>query len=39
VINTTIDDLYIGGMNIGWELPGTYDVTAIIKDLNIFPVY
>jgi hypothetical protein len=37
--DTTIDDLYIGGMNIGWELPGTYDVTAIINDLNIYPVY
>lgn len=39
LMNTTFDDLYIGGMNIGWELPGTYDVCVEISDLNLYPVY
>lgn len=33
--NTNYEDLYISGMNIGWELPGTYDVTMETKDLDI----
>lgn len=37
--NTTFEDLYIGGMNIGWELPGTFDVCVEIDDLNLYPIY
>ena len=37
--NTTFNDLYIGGMNIGWELPGTFDVCVEIADLNLYPIY
>ncbi len=28
-------DMYIGGTNIGWEVPGTYDVSVEISKLNI----
>lgn len=37
--NTAFEDLYIGAMNIGWELPGTFDVCVEISDLNLYPVY
>lgn len=37
--NTSFNDSYIGGMNIGWELPGTYDVCVEIADLNLYPIY
>lgn len=37
--NTVFEDLYIGGMNVGWELPGTYDVCVEIDDINLYPVY
>ena len=33
--NTSYDELYISGMNIGWEIPGTYDAEAQIKDISI----
>ncbi len=33
--NTDWDDLYIGSTNIGWEVPGTYNVSVKISKLNI----
>lgn len=35
LLNTTWEDLYIGSMNIGWEVPGTYNVAVQINSLNI----
>ncbi|MFA5692257.1 MAG: hypothetical protein WC907_01460 [Acholeplasmataceae bacterium] len=35
LLNTTVDDLYIMNMNIGYEIPGTYDVSITIKDLSL----
>lgn len=32
---TTLNDLYIGATNIGWEVFGTYDVTVEINNFNI----
>lgn len=28
-------DYYIGGMNMGWELPGTFDVEMQVRDLSL----
>lgn len=36
LIYTSWDDLYIGDSNIGWEVPGTYDVSM---ELNGFDIY
>ncbi len=33
--NSTLDDMYIAGMNIGWEVPGTYDVEMLVKNLDV----
>lgn len=33
--NTRWDDLYIMGMNYGWEVPGTYDVAVEISNANV----
>lgn len=33
--NTSIEDLYVTGMNLGWELPGTYDVAMQLRDFDI----
>lgn len=30
-----MEDLYINGMNMGWEHPGTYDTEMVIKDLSL----
>jgi len=35
IINTTIDDVILDGMNIGWEVPGTYDVGATLHKLSV----
>ena len=29
------DDYFIGGMNLGWELPGTFDVEMQIRNLSL----
>lgn len=34
--NTTWDDLYIGGTNFGYEVPGTFDISATIHSLGVF---
>lgn len=33
--NTSFDDLYITGMNMGWELPGTYHASMSLRDFDI----
>jgi hypothetical protein len=35
LLNSTLDDLYITNMNIGYELPGTYDVSITIQDFSL----
>ena len=30
-----ISDYYIGGMNMGWELPGTFDVEMQVQNLSL----
>ena len=30
-----MDDYYISGMNLGWELPGTFDVAMQIRNLSL----
>lgn len=34
--STTFDDIYIGGGNFGYEIPGTYDITTVFDSINIF---
>jgi hypothetical protein len=29
------DDYFIGGMNLGWELPGTFDVEMQVRNLSL----
>ena len=31
----TMDTVYVDGMNIGWEMPGTYDGEMKIKDISL----
>lgn len=33
--STDLADYAIGGMNMGWELPGTFDVAMQIRDLSL----
>lgn len=33
--NTQLDQLYITGMNMGWEIPGSYDATMEVKDFRL----
>jgi len=35
ITNTTIDDVVLDGINIGWEVPGTYAVGATLHKLSI----
>lgn len=30
-----LSDYYLGGMNLGWEMPGTFDVGIMVKDFSI----
>ena len=32
---TSLDQLYITGMNLGWEIPGSYDATMEVKDFSV----
>lgn len=34
--NTQFEDLYIGGTNYGYEVPGTFDIATTIHSINIF---
>jgi len=33
--NTSLEQLVIAGMNLGWEIPGTYDASMEMKDFSI----
>ena len=35
ITDTTIDDVVLDGTNIGWEVPGTYDVGATLHKLSV----
>ncbi|MCL2622819.1 MAG: hypothetical protein FWD31_04045 [Planctomycetaceae bacterium] len=35
ITNTTIDDVVLDGTNIGWEVPGTYDVGVTLHKLSV----
>ena len=35
LLNTTWNDLYIGATNVGWEVPGTYNVSVTIQTLAL----
>ena len=35
ITNTTLDDVVLDGMNIGWEVPGTYDVGATLHKMSV----
>lgn len=35
LLNTEVENLYLTGMNIGWEVPGTYDISIKIANLSI----
>jgi hypothetical protein len=35
IVNTTIDDVVLDGMNIGWEVPGTYEVGTILHKMSV----
>jgi len=35
IVNTTIDDVILDGTNIGWEVPGTYDVGATLYKMSV----
>lgn len=35
MLNTTLEDLNIANMNIGWELPGTFDVYSTISNFSL----
>jgi len=36
--NTTIDDLYFNGFNIGWEMYGTYDGEIQVKNFQVMSI-
>jgi len=36
---TSFRDLYVSGMNIGWEMPGTYDATMRVSNLSLIAEY
>ena len=33
--DTKMEDLYFTGMNLGWEVPGTYDVEMLVRDFDV----
>jgi len=39
LLGASVDKLRIGGTNIGWELPGNYDVCVKISNVNIYETY
>ena len=34
--NTTVDDLYLCDFNLGWELPGIYDVSITFANFGVY---
>ncbi|MFA6736372.1 MAG: hypothetical protein WCR87_05580 [Saccharofermentanales bacterium] len=37
--NTTMDELYLNGFNIGWEMYGTYDGEIQVRNFQVVSVY
>jgi len=35
LLNSTINDLYLTNMNIGYEIPGTYDISITIQNFSL----
>ncbi len=35
LLNTSVEDLYLTNMNIGYEIPGTYDVSITIQNFSL----
>ncbi len=35
---TDWEELYVGALSVGWEVPGTYDVEMWVKDLALYAV-
>ena len=35
LLDTTIDDISFTAFNLGWEVPGTYDVEMLLKDFKM----
>lgn len=35
MMNTQLSDCVITGMNLGWEVPGAWDVSATVKNLSL----
>jgi len=35
LLQTSLEQLVISGMNMGWEIPGTYDATMEVKDFSV----
>lgn len=35
LLNTNMEQLVIAGMNLGWEIPGSYDATMEIKNFSL----
>lgn len=35
LVNTTIDDLYLTNMNIGFEIPGTFDISVTLENFSL----
>jgi len=33
--NTRLDDLYVSGLNVGWEMTGTYDAVMQVRRLSV----
>ncbi len=39
LLGASVDKLRIGGTNIGWEIPGNYDVCVKMSNFNIYETY
>ena len=35
MVNTTVQDLYLTNMNIGFEIPGTYDISVTLENFSL----
>jgi hypothetical protein len=33
--SSDLADYYVSGMNFGWEIPGTYDASILVRDLSL----
>lgn len=39
MLSTSMNDLFFVGFNIGWEIPGAYDVSADVKNISVSAEY